>query len=65
MWASGTTYTVPASTKAIVKAIHVVPQKASYQILDGVLVLEAGDKIRASAGAASVLDVTVSLMEVS
>lgn len=44
---------------------HVVPLKASYQLLDGPLVLEAGDKIRLSAGVAAKLDATISALEMS
>lgn len=55
-----------ASNAAVsIAEAHVIPQKASYQVLDGMLVLEAGDKIKVKAGTGSTCDVTVSVLESS
>jgi len=42
-----------------------VPPRSAYEPISGKLVLSAGDKIRGQASAASDLEVTVSLLELS
>lgn len=42
-----------------------VPDAASYEPIGGRLVLEAGDKIRGFGSSSAVLDITVSILEIS
>ena len=57
-------YQCPSSTTALAHTIS-VPADTSLNPIGGKLVLEAGDQLRAWAGAASDLEIVVSVLEIS
>lgn len=54
-----------ATTETRIAEAITVPAKASIGLLDGPLILEAGDSIQAFASAAGDLELTLSIVEIS